>query len=43
MTYGENPFIMGVFRDYVCPSKWVLFQTFNTHIRVMIMKVATPG
>ena len=36
-------FIMGVFQNYTCPSKWVLFQTFNTHIRVKIIEVAPPG
>ena len=29
MNYEEYPFIMGVFLNYMCPSKWVLFQTFN--------------
>ena len=31
MNYEENSFIMGVFLNLTCPSKWVLFQTFNTH------------
>ena len=39
----EDPFIMGVFYNLTCPSKWVLFQTFNTHIRVENVQVAPPG
>ena len=36
MNSVEDPFIMAlwVFYDTSSPSKWVLFQTFNTHIRV---------
>ena len=34
---------MGVFYNLTCPSKWVLFQTFNTHIRVENVQVAPPG
>ena len=43
INYEENPFIMGVFQNSTCPSKWVLFQTFNTHIRVKINEVAPLG
>ena len=39
----EDPFIMGVFYNLTCPSKWVLFQTFNTHIRVENVQVDPPG
>ena len=34
MNYEEDPFIMGVFQKIACVIKRVLFQTFNTQIRV---------
>ena len=42
LNYEEDPFIMGVFLNMMCPSKWVLFETFNTHIRVKINQVSPP-
>ena len=45
MNYAEEPFIMGMFFYLRRPSKWVNFQTPNTHIRAFLYwsRPPTPG